>query len=72
MSGIFKNTYPDEPDMHVTPETIYAHIYAQPRGALKNLMLQSLRRHKSKRGPRGSNNSHYGNVKVAPEQIDRE
>ena len=69
MSAMLKNTYPDEPDMHVTPETIYAHIYAQPRGELKKLMVQSLRRHKSKRGPRGSKNSHYGSVKVASEQL---
>jgi len=34
----------------VSHETIYAAIYAQPRGALKQGMIQSLRQAKSKRG----------------------
>ena len=69
MSAMLKETYPGQTDMHVSPETIYAHIYAQPKGALKKLMVQSLRRHKSKRGPRGSKNSQYGSVKIATEQL---
>lgn len=55
--------------MHVSSETIYAHIYALPKGELKQLMVSSLRRSKSKRGPRGSKDSNYSSVKVAPEQL---
>jgi IS30 family transposase len=69
MSAMLKETYPDQSDRHVSPETIYAHIYAQPKGALKKLMVQSLRRHKSKRDPRGSKDSQYGSVKVATKQL---
>lgn len=69
MSAMLKITYPDEFTMQVSPETIYAHIYAYPKGALKKLMVQSLRRHKSKRGRRGSKDSNYSSVKVAPEQL---
>jgi len=36
----------------VSHETIYASIYAQPRGALKQGMIQSLRQAKSRRGVR--------------------
>jgi IS30 family transposase len=55
--------------MHVSPETIYAHIYAHPRGELRKLLVQSLRRGKSKRGPRGSKQSCYSSLKIAPEQM---
>ena len=54
--------------MQVSPETIYAYIYAHPRGALRKLLVQSLRRGKSKRGPRGSEHSCYSSLKIAPEQ----
>jgi hypothetical protein len=30
--------------MQVSPETVYAYIYAYPKGELKKLMIQSLRR----------------------------
>jgi len=36
----------------VSHETIYARIYAQPRGALKQGMIQALRQAKSGRGRR--------------------
>ena len=55
--------------MHVSPKTIYAHIYAYPRGELRKLLVQSLRRGKSKRGPRGSKESYYSSLKITPEQM---
>ena len=61
--------YPGQPDMHVSSETIYAHIYAYPKGELRKLLVQSLRRRKSKRGPRGSKDSCYSSLKIAPEQM---
>lgn len=69
MSATLKTIYPNDLSMQVSPETIYAHIYAHPKGGLKKLMIQSLRRHKSKRGPRGSKDSYYGSVKVGEEQL---
>jgi IS30 family transposase len=36
--------------IHVSHETIYAAIYAQPRGGLKAAMIEALRQAKPKRG----------------------
>ena len=41
---------PDDPSAHVSHETIYAAIYAQPRGGLKAAMIEALRQAKPKRG----------------------
>ena len=41
---------PDDPAAHVSHETIYAAIYAQPRGGLKDAMIKALRQAKPKRG----------------------
>lgn len=54
--------------MQVSHETIYAYIYAHPRGNLRKLLVKSLRRAKSKRGQRGSKDSCYSSLKIAPEQ----
>jgi len=69
IAATLKADYPEQPAMHVSAETIYAHIYAYPRGALRNLLVQSLRRAKSKRGPRGSKESCYSSLKITPEQL---
>jgi len=69
ISALLKQRYPKQYFMHVSPETIYAHIYAYPKGELKKLLVQSLRRHKSKRGPRGTKDSCYSSLKIAPEQL---
>lgn len=63
ISGTLKQYYPEQKDMQVSPETIYSCIYAHPKGALKKLMIHSLRRGKSKRGPRGSKSSNYSTIK---------
>jgi IS30 family transposase len=69
IAATLKADYPEQPAMHVSPETIYAHIYAYPRGELRKLLVQSLRRGKSKRGPRGSRASCYSSLKIPPEQM---
>ncbi len=69
IAATLKIHYPEQPAMHVSPETIYAYIYAFPRGEFRKLLVQSLRRSKSKRGPRGSKDSCYSSLKVAPEQM---
>jgi IS30 family transposase len=69
IAATLKQRYPGQPAMQVSPETIYAHIYAHPRGALRKLLAQSLRQAKSKRGPRGSKESCYSSLKIAPQQM---
>jgi len=44
--------HPDDPSQRVSHETIYAAIYAQPRGGLKALMIEALRQAKPARGRR--------------------
>ncbi len=44
--------HPDDPTRLISPETIYAAIYAQPRGGLKAGMIAALRQHKRARGVR--------------------
>jgi transposase, IS30 family len=41
---------PNDLSAHVSHETIYAAIYAQPRGGLKAAMIEALRRSKPRRG----------------------
>jgi IS30 family transposase len=43
---------PDDPSARVSHETIYAAIYAQPRGGLKAAMIEALRQAKPSRGRR--------------------
>lgn len=44
--------HPDDPDQRVSHETIYAAIYAHPRGGLKQAMVEALRQEKPARGRR--------------------
>ena len=69
ISFSLKKRYPQQLPMQVSTETIYAHIYAYPKGELKKLLVSSLRRAKSKRGARGSKDSCYSSLKIAPEQL---
>lgn len=69
ISATLKDQFPSQTSMQVSAETIYAHIYAYPRGELRQLLVQSLRRAKSKRGPRGTKESCYSSLKVAPHQL---
>lgn len=47
-----KRTYPDAPHMQVSHETIYRTLFVQSRGALKQELLQYLRRRGRMRRPR--------------------
>jgi IS30 family transposase len=57
---------PDDPASHVSPETIYAAIYAQPRGGLKAEMIDALRQAKPKRGLRCTTSS---SSSIVPETL---
>ena len=44
--------HPDDPAQRASHETIYAAIYAHPRGGLKKELVEALRQHKPTRGLR--------------------
>jgi IS30 family transposase len=44
IAGWLRVTYPDDPAMHVSHETIYRSLFVQSRGVLKKALLQHLRR----------------------------
>jgi IS30 family transposase len=48
------STYPDEPAMHVSHETIYRALYVQARGAFKRTLIAHLRRGQRFRRPRAA------------------
>ncbi len=52
IAGRLRTMHPDDPDQRVSHETIYAAIYAQPRGGLKAAMIEALRQRKPARGRR--------------------
>jgi IS30 family transposase len=52
-SGRLKVTYPDDPSMRVSHETIYQSIYVYPRGELRKELKASLRSGRGTRRPRG-------------------
>ena len=52
MAARLRAMHPDDPTARVSHETIYAAIYAQPKGALKAAMVLALRQAKPARGLR--------------------
>jgi len=55
-----KRTYPSDPTMHVSHETIYQALYVQARGALKRSLVRHLRRGRPYRRPRGAARAERG------------
>jgi IS30 family transposase len=53
-------TYPDDPTMHVSHETIYRTLYVQSRGALKRELLAHLRRPRRMRRSRAATTRGHG------------
>jgi IS30 family transposase len=56
------STYPDDPTMHVSHETIYRALYVQARGAFKRTLIAHLRRSGRYRRPRGATNARRGRI----------
>jgi len=52
IAGRLKRMHPDNPEKQVSHETIYAAIYAHPKGSLRQEMIEMLRQQRSQRGPR--------------------
>jgi IS30 family transposase len=49
IAGWLKRTYPKDPDMQVSHETIYLSLFVQSRGVLKKALIRHLRRRKTMR-----------------------
>jgi IS30 family transposase len=58
------STYPEEPAMHVSHETIYRALYVQARGALKRTLIAHLRHRHAYRRPRGASGAASGRGKL--------
>jgi len=56
------STYPDDPAMHVSHETIYRALYVQARGAFKRTLIAHLRRGTRYRRPRAATNARRGRI----------
>jgi IS30 family transposase len=52
IAATLKRTFPNQPERHVSHETIYTTIYAHPKGELRRELIALLRRRQSKRMPR--------------------
>lgn len=52
IAGRLKQMHPDERTRHVSHETIYRYIYAQPRGELRKTLIAALRQSHKTRRPR--------------------
>jgi IS30 family transposase len=52
VAGWLKRTYPDDPSLQVSPETIYRSLFIQARGALKKELVEHLRRRRVMRRSR--------------------
>jgi len=54
ISGWLRQTFPSDPEMQVSPETIYRSLFIQSRGVLKRALLGQLRRQRHFRHARAS------------------
>jgi IS30 family transposase len=54
ISGWLRHTFPGDPDLQVSPETIYRSLFIQSRGVLKRTLLGQLRRQRHFRHARAS------------------
>lgn len=57
-----RRMWPDEPDMHVSHETIYTAIYAHAGGELRRQLIACLRQGKSTRKPRSAGTDRRGQI----------
>ena len=66
IAGTLKRAFPGQPERHVSHETIYTAIYAQPRGELRRQLIACLRQGRSTRLPRTRGNDRRGQI---PEMV---
>lgn len=64
ISGWLRATYPDQPELYVSHETIYRSLYVQARGVLKKELLKHLRTHRVTRRSRASTRKGQGRGRI--------
>lgn len=70
IAATLHSMHPDDPKARVSHETIYAMIYAQPRGGLKAALVEALRQGKHRRGAgRGIGRKPGGGSAIVPENL---
>lgn len=70
IAATLRAMHPDDRQARVSHETIYAMIYAQPRGGLKAALVKALRQHKERRGVgRGIGRKPGGGSSIVPESL---
>jgi transposase, IS30 family len=52
IAGWLRHAYPDDPEMHVSHETIYLSLFVQSRGVLKKALAAHLRQRRTYRRPK--------------------
>ncbi|MEM5373438.1 IS30 family transposase, partial [Paraburkholderia azotifigens] len=76
ISGTLKRIWPEDPSMHVSHETIYTAIYAQPRGELRRQLIACLRHGHNTRMSRKRGTDRRGqipdmvSIHVRPPEVD--
>jgi len=76
IAATLKRVFPNEPERHVSHETIYTAIYAQPRGELRRQLIACLRQGHSTRMPRSRGTDRRGqipdmvSIHVRPPEVD--
>ena len=76
IAATLKRVFPDEPERHVSHETIYTAIYAQPRGELRRQLVACLRQGRGTRMPRSRGADRRGqipdmvSIHVRPPSVD--
>lgn len=66
IAATLRRMWPDDPDLHVSHETIYTAIYAQPAGELRRELVKCLRQAKNTRRPRSAGEDRRGQI---PEMV---
>ncbi len=76
IASTLKRVFPNEAELHVSYETIYTAIYAQPRGELRRQLIACLRHGRSTRMPRTRGVDRRGqipemvSIHVRPPEVD--
>jgi len=76
IAATLKRVFPHEPERHVSHETIYTAIYAQPRGELRRQLIACLRQGRGTRMPRSRGKDRRGqipemvSIHVRPPEVD--
>ena len=68
IAGWLRQSYPEDPTMHVSHETIYLSLFVQSRGVLKKALLAHLRQRRTYRRPKSAA-AHPGGTSLTPSRF---